>query len=198
MTNQMQKFNREQLIGMINNGTNKVALDLGCGARKKTGHVGLDIAPLEGVDIVCNIEEGFPIENDIVDSIYSNFMFEHIPNTIFLFQELYRISKKDSVIEFKVPYYQSNTQYKDPTHSAIILPETMRYFSDDKWYGSDYSINVNFEILNIEYEYLPPFNYWQLKRYILFRPILYPIRKFARRFLWNVVHSIVIKVKVVK
>ena len=196
--NLIKKYNREQLLEMINNGTNKVSLDLGCGARKKAGHVGLDIAALEGVDIVCNIEQGFPIENDVVDSIYSNFMFEHIPNTIFLFQELYRICKKDAIIEFKVPYYQSNTQYKDPTHSAVILPETMRYFSDDKWYGSDYGINVNFEVINIEYEYLPPFNYWQLKRYILFRPILYPIRKFATRFLWNVVHSIVIKVKVIK
>jgi len=183
---------------MISGNGTEIFLDLGCGLRKKEGYIGVDIAKLDGVDIICDINKGFPFEDNSIDGIYSNFLFEHISNTIFLFQELYRICRKTAKIEFRVPYYQSNTQYKDPTHKAIIIPETLRYFSDDKWYGSDYNINVNFKLISISYDYLPPFSKWDWRRYFLLRPILFPMRRFARRFLWNIVHSVVIIIEVVK
>lgn len=166
-----------------------IFIDLGCGARKREGHIGVDTAQLEGVDIVCNLEEGIPFEDNTIDGIYSNFFFEHVSNVIFLFQEIYRICKKDAIIEFRVPYYQSVTQYKDPTHRAIIMPEMMRYFSDDKWYGSDYGINTNFKLIEVKYDYLPPLNKFMSKKFFFLWPITYPVLRLARRFLWNVVHS---------
>ncbi len=177
---------------------NKIFIDLGCGTRKRLGYIGVDTVKLDGVDIVCNLEEGLPFEDNVIDGIYSNFFFEHISNTILLFQEIYRICKSGAIVEFRVPYYQSITQYKDPTHKAIITPEMIRYFTDDKWYGSDYGINTNFKLLEVKYDYLPPFNIFASKKLFFLWPITYPILIFARRFLWNVVHSISIKLQVVK
>jgi len=186
------------LINFLPKREGQIFIDLGCGARKHPGYIGVDTAKLEGVDIVCNVEEGLPFEDNSIDGIYSNFFFEHVSNTIFLFQEIYRVCKKDAIVEFSVPYYQSVTQYKDPTHKAIIMPEMMRYFSDAKWYGSEYGINTNFKIINVKYNYLPPFNKFMSRKIFFLWPITYPVLRFARRFLWNVVHSITIKIQVIK
>jgi SAM-dependent methyltransferase len=175
-----------------------VQVDLGCGSRKKDGYIGVDIAKLERVDIACNLNDGLPFEENCIDEIYSNFLFEHIPDTIFLFKEIYRVCRNNAVVEFKVPYYQSKTQYKDPTHKAFILPESMDYFVNELWYGSDYGINTNFKVISIDFIYFPPFSNWDKPIYFLFRPILLPFRRLAKRYLWNVVHSITIKVKVIK
>jgi len=195
-----KKYSLSELVQLLSlaNDLQKIHLDLGCGNRKRIGYIGVDAVKLEGVDIVCNLEEGFPFEDNIIDGIYSRFLFEHIANTIFLFQELYRICKNGAIIEFKVPYYQSVTQYKDPTHKAMIMPEMLRYFSDDKWYGSDYGIKVTFRIIGVHYEYLRPCNILISKKLFFLWPITYPFLLFARRFFWNVVHSVTIEMEVVK
>ena len=193
-----KKLSAFELKTMNKNQQGSINIDLGCGLRKKEGFIGLDTTKLEGVDIVWDIHNGLPFEDNTIDKIYSNFLFEHISTTIFLFQEVYRVCKKDAIVEFRVPYYQSVTQFKDPTHKAIIPPEMMRYFSSDKWYGSDYKIDTNFQMKGIKYQYLLPFNLF-MKPWVFFLwPVTYPITLFARRFLWNVVHSITIKLKVIK
>ena len=194
----MQKKVSISDLKKLGGGKEKIFLDLGRGKRKRSGYIGVDTADLPGVDVVCNIEKGLPFEDDSIDGIYSSFLFEHISDTIFLFQEVYRVSKKDALIEFSVPYYQSMTQYKDPTHCAIITPETLAYFTNEDWYGSDYGINTNFETVEIKYQYLKPFNYFAHKKLFFLWPITYPIVLFSRRFLWNVVHSIIVKLRVVK
>lgn len=196
--NTPKRLSRNDLQLMVPKGTNQILVDLGCGERKKHGHLGVDFVKLAGVDIACDINQGLPFEDNSVDGIYSNFLFEHVANTIFLFQEIYRVCKNTAVVEFRVPYYQSVTQFKDPTHKAAIPPEMMRYFSSNKWYGSDYGINTNFVLVGITYEYLPPFNHFQSKWIFFLWPITYPALLFSRRFLWNVVHSVTMKLKVVK
>jgi len=193
----MKKYTRKDLLSLSKQ-TGRVAIDLGCGARKQAGFIGVDVAKLEGVDIVCNLTKGLPFGDNTIDEIYSNFLFEHIEDSILLFKELYRVCNNGSVIKFSVPYYQSETQYKDPTHKSVITPEMMRYFTDDKWYGSDYGINVNFKVLNIDYVYLAPYGRLSSKKIFLLWPITKPLLRFCRRSLWNVVHSIWITLEVKK
>jgi len=176
----------------------KIQIDLGCGNRKLDGYIGVDTFKSKKTDLISNIENGLPFKNNSIDKIYSSFLFEHISNPIKLFQEIYRVCKNNTIVKFRVPYYQSVTQYKDPTHKTPIMPEMIRYFTEDKWYGSDYNINTNFETLKIKYQYFRPFNWMTDKRICFLWPITYPIVLFARRFLWNVVHSITITLKVIK
>ena len=114
----MQKYSAGELKKLTPGGadTDKILIDLGCGSRKRQGHIGIDTAKLEGVDIVCDIEKGLPFEDGCVDGVWSNFLFEHVSDTVFLFKELYRVCRNGATVEFRVPYYQSVTQYKDPTH----------------------------------------------------------------------------------
>jgi len=195
----MDKLSQAELKKLLPAGAEgKVFLDLGCGARKRPGHIGLDTAKLEGVDLVCDIEKGLPFEDGSVDGVWSNFLFEHVSDTVFLFKELYRVCRNGAIVEFRVPHYQSVTQYKDPTHKAAIMPEMLPYFGEDRWYGSDYNINTNFKLLKIDYNYLPPFNWFVSRRLFFLWPVTWPALLFARRFLWNVVHSTTMKLQVIK
>ena len=187
---------REELLRILPQPANRVLLDVGCGRRKQSGHIGLDSQPLAGVDIVTDIEKSWPIANGAVDEIYSNFAFEHVANFPALMQEVYRVCVPGARIVFRVPWYQSFTQYKDPTHKSFILPETIAYFTaDSAWYGSDYNFSCEFKLLKVTYHYLPPFNYFAHPKLWMVNWIFSPILRVARRFLWNVVHSVTMELR---
>ncbi|MFH1202755.1 MAG: methyltransferase domain-containing protein [Candidatus Omnitrophota bacterium] len=163
----------------------EICLDLGCGSRKRAGHIGLDKVYLDGVDLVCDIERGLPIKSGCVDKIYSNYLFEHIQDMIFLFQEIYRVCRNGAEVEFVVPYYTSINAFKDPTHRNFFTEETFRYFSKDDWYGSDYKINTNFKVVRIKYHYS------NLIKWL-------PFKKYLRRYLFNVVGAMEVILEVKK
>ena len=188
----MKKYNREMLKKEFDVNNDKICIDLGCGSRKQKGYIGVDSKQIDGVDIVCDVEEGLPFEDNTIDRIYANFLFEHIRNFIPFMKELYRICRNGAIIKASFPYWASVTQWKDPTHKQVITTETFRYFSDDKWYGSDYGIDTNFKIKNIKYNYLSPF--LNSRRYFF----LFPFRRFLRTHLINIVHSVWVELEVVK
>ena len=55
-----------------------VIVDLGCGARKVEGALGIDIAALPGVDLVHDLEmTPYPLPEGCADAIYPNHVLEH-------------------------------------------------------------------------------------------------------------------------
>lgn len=185
----MRKYSREELKQEFNITGDLICIDLGCGTRKQKGYIGVDSTKLEGVDITCDVEKGLPFKDNTIDRVYSDFLFEHIANFTPFMQELYRICRNGAIILTRVPYWSSVTQWKDSTHKQVITVETFRYFSTDKWYGSDYGINTNFKLKSSRYCYLPPFH----RRWI---PSLF--KKIARKYFINVVHSVWIELEVIK
>ena len=164
-------------------------IDLGCGNRKRPGHIGVDTLRLPGVDVIWDPKDPLPFDENSVDGVYANFVLEHSANFISLVKDLYRICKNNSTIRLRVPYWASFTQWKDPTHRQVVTEETFRYLSDEIWYGSNYGFGVNFKIKKIEYVYLPPFD----RRFI---PDF--LKRFMRRYFLNIVHSMWIEVEVIK
>jgi len=59
-----------------------VRLDVGCGASKNEGFVGMDVRPLPGVDVVHNLEKfPWPFEDDTFSLVHASHVLEHItPN----------------------------------------------------------------------------------------------------------------------
>ena len=164
----------------------KLFLDLGCGSRKKSGCVGVDRCCLSGVDVVTDTDKGLPFKDNSLDGIYSNYFMEHTSDLIRMFQEMYRVCKAGAVVTMTVPYYTSINAFKDPTHKQFFTEETFKYFSKDKWYGSDYKINTDFKVMDIQYHdsgivRIMPF-----------------FKKYIRRFVINAVGAITVKLKVVK
>lgn len=166
-------------------------IDIGCGKGKMPGYIGLDIRPSSEVDIVCDIEEGIPLKSNSITLIYSNHFLEHIKNVVFVMQEIYRVSKSGANIILRVPYYTSIGAFKDPNHKSLFTEETFRYFSSYQWKGFNYKFDVDFQVERIDYTYLRPFG---RLGHLLPSSFMYPLR----RFLWNVVHTMIVELRVIK
>lgn len=105
-------------------------LNLGCGKDIRKGYVNLDMYPLEGVDVVADIEKKLPFENDTFDEIFTAHVFEHMADLNALLSELHRITKKDGVIKIFVPHFTNFGAYTDPTHKRFFGYFTMDYYTD--------------------------------------------------------------------
>ena len=108
-----------------------VILELGCGPHKKEGRIGIDRLDFPGVDIVADINEGFPyLPNHSVDEIHSKSLFEHIEDLGFLIREIVRVLKKGGKNYCFVPHFSNPYYYSDYTHTKFLGLYTFYYFVD--------------------------------------------------------------------
>ncbi len=110
-----------------------IKLDIGCGASKHPGFVGIDMLPLDGVDIVHDLEATpWPLPDNCVLTAVASHILEHInPHKgvfISVMDEIWRVLKPGGQLAFVVPYAGSHGFYQDPTHCNPINETTMLYF----------------------------------------------------------------------
>lgn len=104
-------------------------LDIGCGGSKKSGFVGVDILPLDGVDVVHNLNQfPYPFEDESVIEIWMDNVLEHLEKPLLVLEELHRISKNHANITIAVPYFRSHYACIDPTHCNFFSVEYFNYF----------------------------------------------------------------------
>jgi SAM-dependent methyltransferase len=174
-----------------------VQIDLGCGHSKAPGHIGLDQVPSAAVDIVCDLEQGIPLPSNCVDRVHANHLLEHIQHLDVLMREIYRVCRAGAAVAVRVPYYTSIGAFKDPTHKRFFTEETFLYFGPlgsrncARWTRFDYGFGVHFAVDSITYTYMRPFGRLGT---ILPSWAMAPFR----RFLWNVVHTMTVEMRVVK
>lgn len=108
-----------------------IKLDVGCGPNKQPGFIGMDLRPVEGVDIVHNAEVvPYPLPDDCCNQILMSHIVEHIcPKNIFpMMNELWRIMKVGGQLLISTPYAGSKGFWQDPTHCHGWNEATVVYF----------------------------------------------------------------------
>lgn len=130
--------------------SSSIKLDLGCGIRKEdhptkqAGFIGVDLYPVEGVDIEHDLSVfPWPFEDNSVDEIYSSHFLEHFDGDTFIkiMEECYRILKpkqedvSGNVTKGKMthtgPYWSSVRAIQDPTHKTALSAERFLYFNKE-------------------------------------------------------------------
>jgi ubiquinone/menaquinone biosynthesis C-methylase UbiE len=108
-------------------------LDLACGKNKREGFIGIDVMPLNGVDIIWDLET-FPwtFPDNSVSEIYCSHFVEHVEDLIKIMNEIYRVCKHSATVHIIAPYYTSIGASQDPTHKRSISEMTFLYF-DKNW-----------------------------------------------------------------
>ena len=118
-----------------------IMLDIGCGASKNKGFIGIDYHQYGDVDIVWNIEKTpwkvngkiFPKESVVLAS--SSHVLEHIDphGGVFInvMNEIWRVLQPNSQFAFVTPYAGSHGYFQDPTHCNPINETTMGYFDPE-------------------------------------------------------------------
>jgi SAM-dependent methyltransferase len=110
-----------------------VIIDIGCGPKKKEGHIGIDRVDMPQVDIVTDIESGLPFFPDqSVDEIHCRSVLEHINNFEPLLTEMIRVLKNEGKAYIFVPHFSNPYYYSDPTHIRPFGLYTFYYFADRK------------------------------------------------------------------
>jgi hypothetical protein len=111
----------------------KLRLDLGCGARPRPGFYGVDRLPLNGIDILADLNEPLDLlPDDSVGEIYSRHTFEHVTRFLPLMAELHRITDSDGRIELIVPHFSNPYYFSDPTHVRFFGIYSFFYFCDEE------------------------------------------------------------------
>ncbi len=109
-------------------------LDLGCGLNKHKSDnpedevIGIDYVKLPGVDIVRDLEDGIPLEDNSIDMIVSNFAMGHVKNFFLLMDDIYRVGKNGAKVKIKAPFYSSERQWNNPTQVQFFSPRTFEIY----------------------------------------------------------------------
>jgi len=133
---------------------NNIKLDIGCGISKKSNFLGVDILPLEGVDIVHNLNKfPYPFEENTVDEIWMDQVLEHLSEPMEVMEELYRISKNGASITIGVPYFRSFYAHIDPTHKNYFGVNWFSYFDPNHLFCKRYQYSkARFSVMKIEFD----------------------------------------------
>ncbi len=109
-------------------------LDIGCGAAKTPGAVGLDISADTAADIVHDLDAfPYPIEDESFDQILLQDVIEHLREPIKVFEELHRIGRPGAEIQLRTPHFSSVLAYGDPTHRHYFSALAIRSLAEPRF-----------------------------------------------------------------
>jgi len=109
-------------------------LDIGCGAAKTPGAVGLDISPDTAADIVHDLDRlPYPIADASFDQILLQDVIEHVSEPIRVFEELHRIGRPGARVQLRTPHFSSALAYGDPTHRHCFSTIAIRSLAEPRF-----------------------------------------------------------------
>jgi SAM-dependent methyltransferase len=131
-------------------------LDIGCGPYKR-GTVGLDIHPWPGVDVVHDVTNGLPFEDDRFDGALLFHVLEHLPQESyeFVLSEIWRCCRPGAVLTVKVPHFSCGRDFwQDPTHvRPFAIGSFAEYFRGEGESGQNYGSGFRFSCRRVRLHY---------------------------------------------
>ena len=107
----------------------RVVIDIGCGADKYPGALGVDIAALSTVDVQADVTRGLPFRDRSVDAVHASHVLEHFDDLVGVMDEIWRVCKPGARFYITVPHATSAYMtWRDPTHRRGLNLDTFLYF----------------------------------------------------------------------
>ena len=90
----------------------KMKLNIGCGNKAMEGYINIDKFAGTGVDMVVDIEQGLPFEDNSFEEIYSCNCLEHIrpEKWDFVLREINRVAKPNCKLYLTLPFDNTITR----------------------------------------------------------------------------------------
>ncbi len=108
-------------------------LDVGCGANKYEGAIGLDNNPRTSADVIHDLGQvPYPFPDNEFDLIVSRHVIEHVPDVMSFIGELYRITKNGGRIRLVTPHYTNPDWATDPTHRNHFNSYSFNTFTPER------------------------------------------------------------------
>jgi len=136
-----------------------VKVNLGAGNNIISGYVNHDLAALNGIDIVHDLNiYPWPWSDDSVEEIKMHDVLEHLDDFMKAMEEIYRILAPGGRCHISVPYWNSWSAHADPTHKRGFHEVTFKFFDSTSPYCQKrpYYTNARFKLIS-EHFVLAPF-----------------------------------------
>src|SRR6267142_29393 len=101
-----------------------VLLHLGCGMSRMDGWVNCDLHATSHADVVFDVQERWPFEDNQVREVYASHMLEHIRDFNAFFKELWRVLEPNGNVCLRMPYGGHRLAWTDPTHLKAWYAES--------------------------------------------------------------------------
>ena len=103
-------------------------LDIGAGKLREEGWTTLDCAAISNPDILSDLEEALPLEDNSVEAMRAFHVLEHITRLIPLMNECHRVIQPFGYFQIRVPIWPSIAAVIDPTHVRQFAMGTFHYW----------------------------------------------------------------------
>ncbi len=126
-------------------------LDVGCGDSKIKGAIGVDWVKLPGVDKVHDLNIfPWPFKDESFNKIYMMNIIEHLPNTIKVMEELYRLLVPGGIVHIEVVYWNHRHSVSDPQHVSFFNEVVWDFFIGKR---KGYYTKAKYKMNSIRYIY---------------------------------------------
>ncbi|MFD2611848.1 hypothetical protein [Paenibacillus gansuensis] len=105
-------------------------VQLGCGFQKLEGFVGIDKFGIPGVDIVCDMDKGLPLEKDSVYQLVASHCLQWSVDPMKVMRDIYRVCKHKSIVYVIAPYSRTAKTSEIPGSAFPFNEYTPRLFTE--------------------------------------------------------------------
>lgn len=102
--------------------------NLGCGRQAEPGFVNVDRRPLDGVDVVLDIDGPWPWGENSVDAIRAWHILEHVEDLPAFMDKAWRVLRPGGVLNVRVPHHRHRNADTDPTHIRRFTEHSFDYW----------------------------------------------------------------------
>jgi SAM-dependent methyltransferase len=108
-------------------------LDIGCGANKTPGAVGMDINPRTAADVIHDLDDlPYPFADDEFDEVIGRHVIEHVRDPMAVMCELHRITRGGGIVKLVTPHWTNPDFATDLTHRNHLNSYSFRNLTDDR------------------------------------------------------------------
>jgi len=115
--------------------TKKLKLNVGCGFRPFDGYINLDYDEQVYPDVLRNVDDGLPFDDNKFSEVYSSHVIEHVKDVFFFMSEIWRVSKSKGKVIIICPYAGYIEWAVQPDHQRLI---NYTYF--ERWQPTHISV----------------------------------------------------------
>jgi SAM-dependent methyltransferase len=106
-----------------------VKINLGSNRNVLPGWINTDIYPFEGVDVVADLNQPWPWDDDYATYIRAYDLVEHLRSPAFTMNEAWRVLGHGGIFEIWVPSTDGRGAFQDPTHVSYWNFNSFQYYS---------------------------------------------------------------------
>lgn len=175
-----------------------ICLNVGCGNDIKEGYTNLDCIPLQGVNVIHNLESfPWPFLDNTFSEVYAHQTLEHLSDKIKVMDEIWRISKKGARVYIHVPYFSSPGAFCHAEHKSYFGYNTFDYWCNP---SAEITPNSHFKYVSRKIQYACSHNIIMKILNAILTPLIniYPIA--YQRFLCHIIpaENLIVELKVMK